>query len=102
VLLIEVVVETQSCRHKSQVETVLILCPKFTKTHLRASLVQKNFFRLADARHKGRGGKGEGVDRIVEEHEISVSDYVGDLHVFLDEHEDVVLFTLVDAVNRHR
>jgi hypothetical protein len=48
---------------------VLILCPKFTKTHLRASLVQKNFFRLANARHKrkgreggreGRGGEGRG------------------------------------------
>jgi hypothetical protein len=42
---------------------VLILCPKFTKTHLRASLAQKKFFRLADARHKGRGEKGEGRER---------------------------------------
>jgi hypothetical protein len=42
------------------------------------------------------------VDRIVEELEIPVADNAGDLLVFLDEHEDVVLRTLVDAVNRHR
>jgi hypothetical protein len=42
------------------------------------------------------------VDRIVEEHEIPVADNAGDLHVFLDEHEDAVLRTLVDAVDRHR
>jgi hypothetical protein len=43
---------------------VLILCPKFTKTHLRASVVQKIFFWLADARHQGREGKGrEGKGR---------------------------------------
>jgi hypothetical protein len=41
------------------------------------------------------------VDRIVEEHEIPVADNVGDLHVFMDENEDVVLRTLEDAVNRH-
>jgi hypothetical protein len=33
---------------------------KCTKAHLRASLFQKNFFRLANARHKGEGKKGEG------------------------------------------
>jgi hypothetical protein len=37
---------------------------KCTKTHLRASSVQKNFYRLAGARHEGeggrRGGGGEG------------------------------------------
>jgi hypothetical protein len=42
------------------------------------------------------------VDRIVEEHEIPVADNAGDLHVFMDEHEDVVLRTVEDAVNRHR
>jgi hypothetical protein len=30
---------------------------KCTKTHLRASSVQKNFFRLAGARHEGEGGR---------------------------------------------
>jgi hypothetical protein len=39
------------------------------------------------------------VDRIVEEHEIPVSDNAGDMRVLMDEHEDVVLRTLVDAVN---
>jgi hypothetical protein len=42
----------------------LIMCSKCTKTHLRASEVQKNFFRLAIARHEGRGterGRGRGV-----------------------------------------
>jgi hypothetical protein len=42
------------------------------------------------------------VDRIVEEHEIPVADNAGDLHVFLDEHEEVVMRMLVDAVKRHR
>jgi hypothetical protein len=42
------------------------------------------------------------VDRMVEEHEIPVADNVGDLHVFMDENEDVVLRTSEDAVNRHR
>jgi hypothetical protein len=38
---------------------MLFLGPKCTKTHLRASLVQK-FFSLANARHKGRESKGRG------------------------------------------
>jgi isocitrate/isopropylmalate dehydrogenase len=42
------------------------------------------------------------VDRVVEEHEIPVADNAGDLHAFMDEHEDIVLHTLEDAVNRHR
>jgi hypothetical protein len=42
------------------------------------------------------------VDRIVEEHEIPVADNASDLHVFMDEHEDIVLRTVEDAVNRHR
>jgi hypothetical protein len=42
------------------------------------------------------------VDRIVEEHEIPVVDNAGDLHVSMDEHEDIVLRSLEDAVNRHR
>jgi hypothetical protein len=42
------------------------------------------------------------VDRIVEEQEIPVSDNAGDSHVFMNEHENVVLRTLEDAVNRHR
>jgi hypothetical protein len=33
---------------------------KHTKTHLRASVVQKKFSRLAIARHDGRENKGNG------------------------------------------
>jgi hypothetical protein len=39
---------------------MLFLGPKCTKAHLRASLVQKKIFRLANARHKGEGRKGRG------------------------------------------
>jgi hypothetical protein len=58
---------------KHGVSKWLILCSNCTKTHLRASVDQKKFFRLAIARHEGRGkkegggvkgrgeGKGEGI-----------------------------------------
>jgi hypothetical protein len=38
---------------------------KCTKTHVRASVVQKKNFRLANARHSGtgRGQKGEGTGK---------------------------------------
>jgi hypothetical protein len=42
------------------------------------------------------------VDNIVEEHEIPISDIDGDLHVFMDQREDVVTRILEEAVNRHR
>jgi hypothetical protein len=51
---------------KHGVSKWLILCSKCTKTHLRASVVQKKIFRLAIARHEGRGTKrrgGEGRGR---------------------------------------
>jgi hypothetical protein len=45
---------------KHGVSKWLILCSNCTKTHLRASVDQKKFFRLAIARHEGRGGTGRG------------------------------------------
>jgi hypothetical protein len=45
---------------KHGVSKWLILCSNCTKTHLRASVDQKNFFRLAIARHEGRKPKGRG------------------------------------------
>jgi hypothetical protein len=47
---------------KHGVSKRLIYCSKCTKTHLQASVNQKNFFRLAIARHEGRGTKGKGRD----------------------------------------
>jgi hypothetical protein len=51
-----VMIKMESYRQETRCVKMLFLGPKCTKTHLRASLVQKNFFRLANARHKGRGG----------------------------------------------
>ena len=42
------------------------------------------------------------IGRIVEEHDIPVAENGGDLHVFMDENEDVILGILEEAVNRHR
>jgi hypothetical protein len=42
------------------------------------------------------------VDRIVEEHKIPFPNNAGDLNFFMDKHDNVVLRTLVDALNRHR
>jgi hypothetical protein len=39
------------------------LCPECAKTHLREYTDQKSFFRLASARHEGKGiDKGKGVE----------------------------------------
>ena len=40
-----------------------LLCQKCAKTHLRASVVPKKFFRLAIARHEGEGERGKGRGR---------------------------------------
>jgi hypothetical protein len=69
---------------------------------LRVCLPQRDNVCDTCARKSQQPRVRTAVDRIVEEHEIPVADNVGDLHVFLDEHEDVVLRTLVDAVNRRR
>jgi hypothetical protein len=39
--------------------------------------------------------------RVVEEHEIATSETDGDLHVFMDEHENQIVRMLEEAVNRH-
>jgi hypothetical protein len=51
-----VMIKMKSYRQETLCVKRLFLGPKCTKTHLRASLVQKKFFRLANARHKGRAG----------------------------------------------
>jgi hypothetical protein len=71
--------------------------------HLPPSLfTQRNDVCDTCARKSQQPRVRTAVDRIVEEHEIPVADNDGDLHVFMDEHEDIVLRTLKDAVNRHR
>ena len=42
------------------------------------------------------------IGGVVEEHEIATADTDGDLHVYLDEHENEIVQILQQAVNQHR
>ena len=42
------------------------------------------------------------LDGVVEEHEIQTSELDGDLHVYMNEHENEIVQILQQAVNQHR